>query len=495
MYILSESEFEFLKSKGLLSKTNMTNLDKYFGEGIHIELTDEEKTQIVQEESSEMTQDQWDFFVSRLSHLSRACLSNPQHELTKLELTGDDQLTATFSAKNEPGNTFELPAGLDSSRSDTDETASTEPAPEYVRKLATIQRIADLQPIPGADAIEVATVLGWNVVVKKGEFAVGDLCIYCEIDSVLDTSIPEFAFLEKVKGRIKTIRLRGQISQGIAFPLSVLDSVNPEFMVSVLSLQSAGANEDAITGIDVTEALRVQKYEPFKELPRHNPGMRGARTVTRPYFVPKTDEPRIQSVPDFLERHSGTMMYATEKIDGSSMSVYFRRTPDMTLGEYGVCSRNLDIKDPGEPGNNYWDMFHKLNLASKLQEQTRFDSIVIQGELCGPSIQGNKLKFIEHKFFVFNIYFPMELRYADKQEFLEIVDFFGLTPVPVIMENFPLTQTIPELIDLATRKSVYNDQVWAEGLVFRPETEIRDPKHGRFSFKAINPEFLLKFNE
>jgi hypothetical protein len=105
------------------------------------------------------------------------------------------------------------------------------------------------------------------------------------------------------------------------------------------------------------------------------------------------------------------------------------------------------------------------------------------------------LKFTEHKFFVFNIFFPTELRYANKDEFLDIVEFFELAAVPVVLENFSLTQTIPELIQLATRKSVYNDQVWAEGLVFRPETEIRDPKHGRFSFKAINPEFLLKFNE
>lgn len=478
MYLLSESEFEFLKSKGLVSDNNMTDLNTYFELYTSVELTDEEKAQIVQNESSELTPDQWDLVKSRMSDAAQRFFNNPGYQLTKLELTNDNQIIAKFKNVVEPENTFEI------------EPEPTQP--EYVRKLATIQRVADLQPISGADAIEVATILGWNVVVKKGEFSVGDFCIYCEIDSVLDTSIPEFSFLEKVKGRIKTIRLRGQISQGIAFPVfPVLNSVNPEFMVSVLALQLEGTD---ITGIDLTEALKIQKYEPFKELPRHNPGMRGARTVTRPYFVPKTDEPRIQSVPDFLERHSGTMMYATEKIDGSSMSVYFRRTPDMTLGEYGVCSRNLDIKDPGEPGNNYWDMFHKLNLAQKLQEQTRFDSIVIQGELCGPSIQGNKLKFTEHKFFVFNVYFPTELRYANKSEFLEIVDFFGLTPVPVIMENFPLTQTIPELIQFSTRKSVFNNQVWAEGLVFRPETETRDPKHGRFSFKAINPEFLLKFN-
>lgn len=91
------------------------------------------------------------------------------------------------------------------------------------RKLATIEVIKDLRPIEGADAIEVATVRGWQVVVKKGEFSIGDLCVYCEIDSVLPPR-PEFAFLEKVKYRIRTIRLRGCISQGIIFPMSILEN-------------------------------------------------------------------------------------------------------------------------------------------------------------------------------------------------------------------------------------------------------------------------------
>lgn len=357
--------------------------------------------------------------------------------------------------------------------------------PEYTRKLASIQLIRDLTPIPGADAIELATVLGWGVVVKKGEFQVGDKCIYCEIDSVLDTSIPEFSFLEKVKGRIKTIRLRGQISQGICFPLDILSSFE------------TGDIDNLDEGADVTSRLRVVKYDPYKnEQPRHNSGMRGAKTVTRPVFVPKTDEPRIQNVYDFLERYPGTQMFATEKIDGSSMSVYFRKYTPTGEVESGVCSRNLDIKDPGQSGNNFWDVAHKLNIFDKLHAQSVYDSIVIQGELAGPSIQGNKLKLTEHKLFVFNAYFPHELRYADKVELLEIIDMFELTGVPVIFDNFLLNQPkISELVELATRKSVLNDQVWAEGLVFRPHVEIRDPRHGRFSFKVINPEFLLKFNE
>lgn len=140
-----------------------------------------------------------------------------------------------------------------------------------MRKLASIQRIKALEPIEGADAIERATVLGWQLVVKKDEFRVGELCIYCEIDSILPEK-PEFEFLKSRGMRIRTIRLRGQISQGICFPLSFLPA---ETLIE----------EDS----DVTEILGVTKYEP--PIPASLAGvMKGAF----PSFIPKTDETRVQ---------------------------------------------------------------------------------------------------------------------------------------------------------------------------------------------------------
>lgn len=90
-----------------------------------------------------------------------------------------------------------------------------------MRKLATIREIKDIQPIEGADRIEVATVDGWQVVIKKGEFKVGDKIIYIEIDSIVPER-EEFEFLRDRKFRVRTIKLRKQISQGLIMPLSIL---------------------------------------------------------------------------------------------------------------------------------------------------------------------------------------------------------------------------------------------------------------------------------
>lgn len=147
-----------------------------------------------------------------------------------------------------------------------------------MRKLASIQKIKDVQPIQGADTIEVASVLGWKVVVKKGEFQVGNLMVYCEIDSILPEK-PEFEFLRNKNFRIRTIRLRGQVSQGICFPLSVLPT-----------------NFEIEEGKECTEVLEIIKYEP--PIPA---SLSGIVKGTFPSFIPKTDETRVQVLQELLQ--------------------------------------------------------------------------------------------------------------------------------------------------------------------------------------------------
>ena len=100
-----------------------------------------------------------------------------------------------------------------------------------MRKMARIVKIDAINPIPDADAIEVATVGGWKVVVKKGEYSVGQLAIYCEIDSFIPTTIASFLtkpghtpkVYEGVEGeRLRTVKLRRQLSQGLLLPLEIL---------------------------------------------------------------------------------------------------------------------------------------------------------------------------------------------------------------------------------------------------------------------------------
>ena len=168
-----------------------------------------------------------------------------------------------------------------------------------MRKLASVQRIKALDPIAGADAIERATVLGWHLVVKKGEFKVGELCVYCEVDCLMPDD-PSFEFLKARGMRIKTIKLRGQISQGICFPLSILPA-------------GFDIQEDA----DCTAVLGITKYEP--PIPAC---LNGIAKGAFPSFIPKTDEMRVQILQDLLDRYKGEGCYVSEKVDGSSATFY-----------------------------------------------------------------------------------------------------------------------------------------------------------------------------
>ncbi len=338
-----------------------------------------------------------------------------------------------------------------------------------MRKLASIQKIKSLDPIEGADAIERATVLGWQLVVKKGEFKVGDLCIYCEIDSLFPDK-PEFEFLRPRKMRVKTIRLRGQISQGICFPLSFLPA---DFAIV----------EDA----DCTEALGIVKYEP--PVPAHLSGIAKGKF---PSFIPKTDETRVQVMQRLLDKYKGETCYLTEKLDGSSATFYVYQN------EFGVCSRNLDLLEDGE--NTFWKVARELDIETKLRSLN--GNFALQGELVGEHIQDNKLKLRGHTVYFFNIFDIDRFEYFPYARFVKTITDLNLQTVPILSTDYALANDIDSIISIATRKSAVNPEVWAEGIVIRPLMEKIDLilsnenfNNGRVTLKAINPEFLLKYGE
>ena len=337
------------------------------------------------------------------------------------------------------------------------------------RKLASIQRIADLQPIAGADAIERARVLSWALVVKKDEFEVGDLCVYCEIDSLMPKR-PEFEFLRSSNHRIRTVKLRGQVSQGICFPLDVL-----------------GPDAPAIEeGADVTEHLGVEKYDP--PIPTE---LAGEVKGPFPGFLTKTDETRIQAVANVevgqqllngvLHRHRGRRFFATEKLDGTSVTIYLRD------GDFGVCSRNLDLLESDT--NTLWKVARKLDIEAKLRGAGR--NLALQGELIGPNIQKNRYKLNEHDIAFFNVLDIDEHTFLDQAEFETALASFELASVPMV-DEFALDHTVDELVSMSEAPSVLNPRQTREGLVIRAVEETRDEELGRLSFKVISPKFLLK---
>lgn len=325
-----------------------------------------------------------------------------------------------------------------------------------MRKLASIQRIRKIEPIPGADAIVKATVLGWQVVVKPEEFTEGDLCVYVEIDSVLPEK-PAFEFLRNRAFRIRTIKLRGQLSQGICFPVSILP---PGVAVE--------------EGADVTKALGIVKYE--APVP---PSLAGVMKGAFPSFVPKTDEDRVQVVEDLLKKHKGRLCYVTEKLDGTSVTFYLKN------GQFGVCSRNMELVE-GE--NLYWKAARALDVENKLRRLGK--NLALQGELVGEGIQGNKLKLKGRTVYFFSLFWIDSFRYANFQELKETVEAAGLQMVPVVSTCYELDNDVQAILAMAQVQSTIREGAMAEGLVIRA---MDAGEH--VSFKSINNNFLLKWEE
>ena len=344
-----------------------------------------------------------------------------------------------------------------------------------VRKLASIAEITYIKPIEGADAIECAIVNGgWPVVIRKDEYKVGDVAIYLEIDSWVPHELAPFLSKGQdpreyngVKGeRLKTVKLRGQISQGLLLPIDLTFFRD--------------------TGTDLTETLGIQKWEP--PIPAQLQGMMRGNF---PHFIPKTDQERCQNLrKDIFETHKDEIYEVTTKLDGSSMTVYVKD------GEIGVCSRNIDLVET--EGNSFWKAAHQQNILYALRtvSEDKGEEYAIQGELIGEGIQGNPEKLTGQRFYLFDIYSITAGRYLRTDERYSILDkmnnIYGadIEHVPIIDGHLRVAQaydTIDELLEYAEGPSL-NPQTKREGLVFKSwESD--------FTFKAIANSYLLKHKD
>jgi RNA ligase (TIGR02306 family) len=343
------------------------------------------------------------------------------------------------------------------------------------RKLATIRKVSEVNPIPGADKIDVYTVDGWKVVDSKGKYTVGEKVVFCEIDSWIPHDLAPFltragkepAEFNGVKGqRLRTVRLRGQISQGLLLPFSILNVT--ENGVTYESL--------ADEGCDVTEVLKIQKWE--KPIPSN---MQGIMRGNFPSCVPKTDQERVQNVKtSVLEQYIGHHFEVTEKMDGSSCTMLLD-----SEGLFHVCSRNVDLER--DESNVYWQMAIKYDVEAKLRELIALGgSMAIQGEICGPGIQGNQYGFTEPDFFVYDMYDPGTATYCPPGIRQSIVKVLGLKHVPVIVMGTLQSANRDVLLEDAKDRSVFNETP-REGLVFKLNS------YDRFSFKVISNDWLEKY--
>lgn len=342
------------------------------------------------------------------------------------------------------------------------------------RKLATIETILNVTPVENSDKLDLVTVRGWKCVTKRGTFSVGDSCVYFEIDSLIPNEQSWSNFLKTTHTnsiglnchRLRTIKLRGQISQGLVIPLKEIFREPP-----------------IILDEDVTTLLGIEKYEPPITY-----SLSGKILRPFPSFITKTDEERVQNILSDLKDFRDTPFYVTEKLDGTSFTAYLKD------GKFGVCSRNLELEE--EEGNLYWKIARKYDIENKLRK-AKFEGY-IQGEIIGEGVQKNKYKFKDQRLYVFKV-FDFKLGrawgYRELYDFVESRLFLYL--VPLIRSEFylPKTNTLDTLFELTIRCSVVNwnslrplSQI--EGLVFRTCKPFPD-----FHFKVINPEFLLKHGE
>lgn len=383
------------------------------------------------------------------------------------------------------------------------------------RALAHVEKIEWIRPIEGADNIELIGVLGWVCIAKKGEFNVGDMAVYIEIDSKCPETDERFAFLSNKKFKVKTMRL-GKfkvISQGLALPLSLF----PEL-------------QDRNIGDDVTEALKItyaseedaarktNKVDPnakYKSMAKRRPKLFTNPIVRRimrygigrkimfllfgrkkdnpkkfPDWIVKTDETRIENAPFYLQ--STEKWIKTEKCDGTSCTFAVDRLKKgKNKFDFIVCSRNVRQADREQAcyheSNIYWELADKYDIEKILTQfatENDYNRVVLQGEGVG-SVQGNPYKFTENQLFVFNLIID-----GTRLGTVEMADFcksHGLTSVPIIDTAYELPKTMEEMKLEADGYSELNPKVKREGFVYRSQ-------NGQQSFKNVSREYLLKHN-
>lgn len=373
------------------------------------------------------------------------------------------------------------------------------------RKLATIRRMGKLFPIKGKDRIELGTVDGWSVIIKKGEINEGDLFCFFEIDSFLPDT-PMYNFLgkptnhqNKTGHRIRTMKMSKCVSQGLALPLSFFEQD-----------KNWNKNKHFKDGDDLTELLNVTKYDiDFDKSKNKLNKYKNINSVKLfPSFIPKTDQKRIENMPYAFELYKDKLFEETLKLDGSSCTIYrvsiklpwYKKLGNLIAttilplpilfsqkSKFGVCSRNVEITRPKtvENQSNFWDIALKHKLDYLLPE-----GYAIQGELLAPNIQENYEKVSEPEYRIFNVYDIKKRKYLLPGEAVEFIEKYipNVKYVPIVNSEIKIFKECKTFEDFKKRvkgPSMNPEQKISEGRVYKAID-------GSISFKSISTDYLLQ---
>lgn len=369
------------------------------------------------------------------------------------------------------------------------------------RKLVSIQKIVDVQPIKGYDRVEYATVLGWKCITSKADnFKPGDYCAYFEIDSKL-TPTTTLEFLAKRNWRVKTLKMCGVVSQGLIVPIDKIEEM------------LGGEKYELVEGYDLTESLGVKHYDKinidkvpqYKNVPKNKfvkfmfkyrlfrimyrfiYGINAKNGLFPKKIVKESDETNIQNIPNTIKNNIDQRMYVTEKLEGQSAT--YMISPKTTLfgkDKYHVCSHHRRI--PHEDNSSWWTISKQFNIQTVLDDYIKKYGIYlsIQGEIIGNGIQKNIYHIDGYDFYVFNIKNLNTGKYLTLSEKEEVCEELNLKHVPIITTLYYMKDdtTVDDILEMSNGKSELYDTI-REGLV------IRKFDNDKISFKAKSPNYLL----
>lgn len=407
------------------------------------------------------------------------------------------------------------------------------------RELAYVVKVNKISPIEGRDRVECATIGGWTVMVKKGEFKEGDLGIYFEIDSKVPEKEP-FTFLASKKYKIKTQKYKtptGQFwSQGLLMPVEdfsgTRETVDGE---QILSFGGKAYKEgDYLTqelGVTYAEAednKRKSNVDKYKAMASRRPSLFkkpwAKWMMRRPWgrkimffffgnkkkdtkkafpthlpYITKSDEERVENIPWILEDNDRWIK--TTKIDGTS-SLFLLERKGKHKFEYWVCSRNVRQLTPDQKSffedNVYWEANNKYHIEEALKDMlmrhSEWSYVAIQGETAGCSssgakIQGDPHKFGELMFFTYN-FITSDIGRWNSIDGRELLKTYKIPWVPIVDEDYHLPKDMEEFKKSADGLcEAVGSSGKREGYVYRRAVA----KDGCVnSFKNVSREYLAK---
>ncbi|KAJ1536801.1 hypothetical protein HK405_015036, partial [Cladochytrium tenue] len=301
--------------------------------------------------------------------------------------------------------------------------------------------------------------------------------------------------------RVRSVKMRGQVSQGLFMPLAKFPEVLATVKSSMATTDGSSGESEAwiehAQGQSFETLLGVRKWEPDVS----TEGQAGGGLGPFPAFLRRTEQERCQNVPWVFARMQDAEFQESTKMDGSSMTAYRLRAgsphlaglPASSVGastlpsgaRFGVCSRNVELLEETATGGRFWEAALAARLPEVLDGEAR--DLAVQGELCGSGVQGNREGFPPGflGFFVFAVFDIDAQRYVPPREAEALAARWGLRHVPVHGYR-PLREiagSVDELLQRAEGKGINGRR--REGIVLK-DTD------GSFGFKAISNSYLLK---